>query len=221
MQAADKRHALTFVTITVFIDVVGFGIVMPVLPDLLKELASADNATASIWAGWLVALYAILQFLVAPLLGNLSDRFGRRPLLLVSLFMYGVNYLIAGFATALWVLFIGRILTGRVRRHLLRCQRPDRRCQPAGGARPELRAAGHGVRAGIHLRAHTGRSARRVGHSSTVLRGGCACFHQHGIRLVHAARDAAGSGTAGVRTEAGRTRLAPCCRHAATPSSSV
>lgn len=108
----SKKHALTFVTITVFIDVVGFGVIMPVLPELLMELSGEDLSSASKWGGWLIVTYAILQFLFAPVLGNLSDRYGRRPLLLVSLVLYGINYLIAGFATTLWVLFIGRAFTG-------------------------------------------------------------------------------------------------------------
>lgn len=107
-----KKHALTFVTITVFIDVVGFGIIIPVLPELLMELSGNGLSGASVSFGYLVATYAILQFVFAPVLGNLSDRFGRRPLLLVSLVLYGINYLILGFATTLWVLFIGRALTG-------------------------------------------------------------------------------------------------------------
>ena len=107
-----KQHALIFVTITVFIDVVGFGVIMPVLPGLLVELSGEDLASASKWGGWLIVSYAALQFLFAPVLGNLSDRYGRRPLLLISLVLYGVNYLIAGLATSLWVLFVGRALTG-------------------------------------------------------------------------------------------------------------
>ena len=108
----SKKHALTFVVLTVFIDVVGFGIVMPVLPQLLMELSGDGLSAASKWGGYLVITYAALQFLCAPVLGNLSDRFGRRPLLLVSLFLYGVNYLITAFATSLWLLFLGRALTG-------------------------------------------------------------------------------------------------------------
>ncbi len=108
----QKKHALTFVTITVFLDTVGFGIVMPVLPDFLRDLAGFNLSEASAWAGYLVVAYAALQFLFAPIIGNLSDRYGRRPVLLISLAMYSVNYLIAGLATTLWVLFLGRILTG-------------------------------------------------------------------------------------------------------------
>jgi len=109
---SSKRHALTFVTITVFIDTVGFGVIMPVLPEFLTELTGGSLSESSAIAGYLVVFYASLQFLFAPIIGNLSDRYGRRSVLLVSLFFYGVNYLIAGLATTLWVVFIGRILTG-------------------------------------------------------------------------------------------------------------
>ncbi len=109
---SSKRHALTFVTITVFIDTLGFGVIMPVLPAFLTELTGTSLSESSAIAGYLVVFYASLQFLFAPIIGNLSDRYGRRSVLLVSLFFYGVNYLIAGLATTLWVLFIGRILTG-------------------------------------------------------------------------------------------------------------
>ena len=109
---SDKRHALTFVTITVFLDTVGFGLIMPILPEFLAQLTGGDLSQSSAVAGYLVVFYASLQFLFAPIIGNLSDRYGRRPVLLLSLLFYGLNYLIAGLATTLWVLFIGRILTG-------------------------------------------------------------------------------------------------------------
>ena len=107
-----KRHALTFVTITVFLDTVGFGLIMPVLPEFLMELTGEDLSATSNIAGYLVVSYALLQFVFSPIVGNLSDRYGRRPVLLISLFVYGLNFLLSGLATALWVLFIGRILTG-------------------------------------------------------------------------------------------------------------
>ncbi len=111
-QPSSKRHALTFVLITVLLDVIGFGIVMPVMPRLLQEITGLGLSETSSIAGYLLVSYAVLQFVFAPVLGNLSDRFGRRPVLLASLCAYGVNYLIMGFAATLWVLFIGRIFTG-------------------------------------------------------------------------------------------------------------
>jgi DHA1 family tetracycline resistance protein-like MFS transporter len=108
----QKRHVLTFVTVTVFLDTVGFGILMPVLPEFLMQLTGGTLAEVSSLAGYLVASYAALQFLFAPVLGNLSDRYGRRKVLLVSLAFFSLNYLIAGLATTLWVLFLGRMITG-------------------------------------------------------------------------------------------------------------
>ena len=87
----SKRHALTFVTITVFIDSLGFGIIMPILPQFLMSLADINLSEASSIAGYLVVSYALLQFVFAPILGNLSDRFGRKRILLVSLAMCAVN----------------------------------------------------------------------------------------------------------------------------------
>ena len=104
--------ALTFVLGTVFIDMIGFGIIMPVLPGLLIELTGDSLGGASIWGGWLLFSYAILQFVFAPVLGNLSDRYGRRPILLIALFVYAINYLLMGFASTIFWLFVGRILTG-------------------------------------------------------------------------------------------------------------
>jgi DHA1 family tetracycline resistance protein-like MFS transporter len=107
-----KTHALVFVTVTLLLDVIGFGIILPVLPLLLQELTGGSLSEASLWGGWLMVSYAVLQFFFAPLLGALSDAYGRRPVLLLSLGFYAVNYLLMGFAETLALLFIGRVLTG-------------------------------------------------------------------------------------------------------------
>lgn len=107
-----KKHALTFVTITVFLDTVGFGIIVPILPEFLVLIGNISLSEASALSGYLIFSYAVTNFVFAPLLGNLSDAHGRKPLLVLSLFVYGAAYLLSGFATALWVLFLGRLLTG-------------------------------------------------------------------------------------------------------------
>ena len=107
-----KKHALTFVTITVFLDTVGFGIIVPILPEFLVLIGNISLSEASALSGYLIFSYAVTNFLFAPLLGNLSDAHGRKPLLVLSLFVYGAAYLLSGFATALWMLFLGRLLTG-------------------------------------------------------------------------------------------------------------
>jgi len=106
------RRALAFVLITIFIDSVGIGIIIPVMPALLLELVGGDLGTVALYGGWLMFLFAALQFLTAPVLGNLSDCFGRRPVLLVSLAVYGVDLVIMGAAPTIGWLFVGRALSG-------------------------------------------------------------------------------------------------------------
>lgn len=108
----NKKAALGFIFITILIDVIGFGIIIPVVPKLLMELGHMNNSKASEIGGYLMFAYAGMQFLFAPLLGNLSDRYGRRPVLLFSLFGFGIDYLLTGFAPGLGWLFIGRIVAG-------------------------------------------------------------------------------------------------------------
>lgn len=108
----QSKHSLVFIFSTVLIDMIGFGIIMPVMPVLMMEITGEELSGAADWGGWLMFVYALLQFVFAPILGNLSDRYGRRPVLLLSLFTYAINYVIMGFATSLWLLFVGRVLTG-------------------------------------------------------------------------------------------------------------
>ena len=106
------QQALYFILITVLLDAIGFGIIIPVMPDLLVELLDIDTTAASTWGGYLSFCYAAMHFLFGPLIGSLSDRFGRRPVLLLSLAALTIDYLILAFAQTIQVLFIGRILTG-------------------------------------------------------------------------------------------------------------
>lgn len=94
------------------IDSIGFGLIAPVLPALLKDLLGASAAEAAPWGGYLAFTYAAMNFLCGPILGNLSDRFGRRPVLLISLATLGLDYLLMGFAHSIWLLVIGRVLSG-------------------------------------------------------------------------------------------------------------
>ncbi len=107
-----RKHALTFIFITVLIDVTGFGLIIPVLPELIMALSGEDLGGAATYAGLLLFVYALMQFLFSPVIGNLSDRFGRRPVLLISLGMLAIDYLIMGFAATITWLFIGRLLSG-------------------------------------------------------------------------------------------------------------
>lgn len=108
----SQRHALTFITVTLLLDVIGFSLIIPVLPALLMDLTGDAVNQAAIDGGWLAFVYAVMQFTFAPVLGNLSDRFGRRVVLLLSIGTLGVDYLIMGFAPTLGWLFAGRALSG-------------------------------------------------------------------------------------------------------------
>ncbi|MCA8867192.1 MAG: TCR/Tet family MFS transporter [Rhodobacteraceae bacterium] len=108
----SRKLPVLFLLITVSLDSIGIGIIMPVMPKLLIELGATDLSQAAIWGGVLATVFAVMQFLFGPTIGNLSDRYGRRPVLLISLAAMSVDYLIMGFAHALWVLMIGRIIGG-------------------------------------------------------------------------------------------------------------
>ncbi len=112
LMANKKQAALGFIFITILIDVIGLGIIIPVVPKLIAELINGDLSTASRYGGWLMFSYAFMQFSFAPVLGNLSDRYGRRPVLLISLFGFALNYLLLAYAPTIGWLFIGRILSG-------------------------------------------------------------------------------------------------------------
>ncbi len=112
---------MVFILITLFIDILGIGIIIPVLPELVKELVAVDRtggasevdiARAGFYVGVIGAAYATMQFLCAPIMGALSDRFGRRPIILASLFGLGIDFLIQGFAPNIVWLFVGRIFAG-------------------------------------------------------------------------------------------------------------
>lgn len=102
-----------FIFITLLIDITGFGLIIPVMPQLIEKLLGvADNSKASLYGGWLTFAYAIMQFLFAPVLGNLSDKYGRRPVLLFSLLGFGIDYLFLSFAPSIGWLFVGRVIAG-------------------------------------------------------------------------------------------------------------
>ncbi|MDZ4714282.1 MAG: TCR/Tet family MFS transporter [Cytophagales bacterium] len=111
---SKRSPAIGFIFITLLIDVTGFGIIIPVMPQLIMELIGEGStiSLAATYGGWLIASYAVTQFFCAPVVGALSDRFGRRPVLLGSLFGFGVDYLFLVFAPSIGWLFIGRVIAG-------------------------------------------------------------------------------------------------------------
>ncbi|MBS1742731.1 MAG: TCR/Tet family MFS transporter [Bacteroidetes bacterium] len=110
--APNKKAAVGFIFITLMIDVTGLGLIIPVFPSLIQSLIHSDISEASKYGGWLTFTYAIMQFFFAPVLGGLSDQYGRRPVLLLSLLGFGLDYLFLSFAPTIGWLFVGRALAG-------------------------------------------------------------------------------------------------------------
>ncbi len=107
-----KKPALGFIFFTLLLDITGIGIIIPVLPKFISELIKSNLSNASLIAGYIMFAYAIMQFIFAPVLGSLSDRYGRRPILLLSLLGFCLNYILIAVAPTIGWLFVGRILSG-------------------------------------------------------------------------------------------------------------
>jgi DHA1 family tetracycline resistance protein-like MFS transporter len=110
--ASSKKAALRFIFITLLLDVIGMSIVGPVFPRLIEQLIDGNISQASQWSGLLLFSYAFMQFICAPIIGNLSDKYGRRPVLLLSLLGFGIDYIFLWLAPTIWWLFLGRIIAG-------------------------------------------------------------------------------------------------------------
>lgn len=110
--AKKQNAALGFIFVTLLIDCIGLGIIIPIMPGLIQELTGEGLSAASVYGGLLTFSYAIFQFLFAPVIGALSDKYGRRPLLLASIFGLGVDYIFLAFAPTIAWLFVGRIIAG-------------------------------------------------------------------------------------------------------------
>ena len=108
----NRSAAVIFIFITVLIDVIGIGIVIPIVPTLIKELVGGTISQASSYALWLVLIYAVMQFLFSPIIGGLSDQYGRRKILLFSLFGFGIDSLFQALAPTIGWLFLGRTIAG-------------------------------------------------------------------------------------------------------------
>ena len=108
----QPRASVAFVLVTLGLDALGVGIIAPIVPGLVRQLAHLPPERAAPWVGGLIAAYAAMQFFAAPILGELSDRFGRRPVILASVFGLGCDYVLLSFAPDLWWLFAGRLIAG-------------------------------------------------------------------------------------------------------------
>ena len=108
----NKRLATTFILISVMLDSMGIGLIMPVMPDLIQEVEGQGSGAAAVWGGILATIFAAMQFLFGPTVGNLSARYGRRPVLIISLVIMAFDYVLMALAHTIWLLIIGRIIGG-------------------------------------------------------------------------------------------------------------
>ncbi len=135
-----SKYALAFIFVTMLVDTIGLGIIIPVTPALIRELTGRGMSDAAWWGGWLMFVFALMQFLCAPIMGNLSDRFGRRPVLILSLVALAIDYTITGLAPTIAWLFIGRFLSG-----IAGATFPTVNAYIADVSPPEKRAANFGL----------------------------------------------------------------------------
>ncbi|MCP5036057.1 MAG: TCR/Tet family MFS transporter, partial [Rhodobacteraceae bacterium] len=142
-----RRLPVIFIFLTVVIDGMGIGVIMPVMPDLIRDVTGGNLANAAKWGGMLAASFAVMQFLFGPMLGNLSDRFGRRPVLLISLFVMSGGYLVMALAGSIWLLMAGRLVGG-----ITSATQSTASAYMADISKPEEKAANFGlIGAGIGL----------------------------------------------------------------------
>ncbi|MGR3721995.1 TCR/Tet family MFS transporter [Abyssibius alkaniclasticus] len=106
------KAGLAFAIATILLDAIGVGLIFPIMPDLMAEVGAGDIGSSAIWGGILISAYAVMQFLFSPLIGNLSDAFGRRGVLLLALAALTLDYLLMALAQTFWLLLIGRIVAG-------------------------------------------------------------------------------------------------------------
>jgi len=111
-EIGDTRAPFLFIILTLVIDSMGIGLILPVMPDLIREISGGDLGSAAVWGGVLATLFAVMQFLFGPTVGSLSDRYGRRPVLLVSMAVIAVDFIVMGLAHAMWLLILTRIIGG-------------------------------------------------------------------------------------------------------------
>ena len=106
------RLPVVFILVSVMLDAMGIGLIIPVMPDLIQEVRGADVASAALWGGVLATTFAAMQFFFGPMIGALSDRYGRRPVLLISLVVMAADYLVMAVAGSIWLLLAGRVVGG-------------------------------------------------------------------------------------------------------------
>ena len=137
---ASLRLPLAFVLLTTMIDSIGIGLVLPVMPALLREISGVDLANAAVLGGILITSFAVMQFLFGPIIGALSDRYGRRPILLISLVILAFDYLVMAVAQVFWLLLLARFVAG-----IMAATQPTALAFMADISKPEDKAARFGM----------------------------------------------------------------------------
>ncbi len=110
--ARKMRLPVVFILLTLMLDSMGIGLIIPVMPDLIREVTGGSLANAALWGGVMSTVFAVMQFLFGPVIGNLSDRYGRRPVLLISLAVMAADYVVMAVAGSIWLLLAGRVVGG-------------------------------------------------------------------------------------------------------------
>ncbi len=136
----SQKPALGFIFVTLFLDILGIGLIVPVLPDLVKSFRGNNVADAASMVGWLTSVFALMQFVCAPILGSLSDQFGRRPVILISLLGTGLDYILLAVAPNLGWFFVGRLVNGATSANITAAGAYIADISP-----PEKRAANFGI----------------------------------------------------------------------------
>jgi DHA1 family tetracycline resistance protein-like MFS transporter len=108
----STRLPFIFILITLTLDAMGIGLILPVMPDLIRDIEGGDISDAALWGGILATVFAVMQFVFGPIIGSLSDRYGRRPILLISLFVMAVDYVVMAIAGTMWLLLAARVVGG-------------------------------------------------------------------------------------------------------------
>lgn len=136
----DKRLPVTFILISVMLDAMGIGLILPVMPALIQEIEGTGIGAAALWGGVLATIFAAMQFLFGPTLGSLSDRYGRRPVLIISLVIMALIYVLMALAQMIWLLLVGRIIGG-----ITAATHATSAAYMADISRPEEKAANFGL----------------------------------------------------------------------------
>jgi len=155
----NQRLAITFILLSVVMDSMGIGLIMPVMPDLIREIEGTDIGSAAVWGGILATIFAVMQFLFGPTIGSLSDRFGRRPVLLLSLVVMAFDYVLMAVAGTMWLLIIGRVIGG-----ITAATQSTAAAYMADISKPEEKAANFGLFRGAAIWLVAGDDRAVTGH---------------------------------------------------------